>query len=73
MTREIGITKTFMIVMTWTVRQQTMPKRKARGAGAAWRQRAGGMDLAQNREPSSHASAAKPADLSPGLGAGRSV
>lgn len=42
MTREIRITKTFRIVMTWTVMQQAMQKRKAPEVG-------GGTDLAQRR------------------------
>lgn len=55
MTREIRITKTFRIVMTWTVMQQAMQKRKAPevGGGTDLAQRrgvGGGTDLSQNQE-----------------------
>lgn len=74
MTREIGITKTFRIVMTWTVMQQAMQKRKALGGGAQiWLSAGGRGARICLRTRSSHTSAAKPADLSPALGACQSA
>lgn len=67
-TREIRITKTVTIVMTWTVTQQIIQDKKHRRRGGLPGASGGDRDLAQNREQSSHTAAAKPG--SPGLPTG---